>query len=1204
MGKIYKVKDKDGKIKYPVTVSDAVVVGDMTLTKKLEEYHNIKPLMAKTYTGLYYGANGSSNGYFEPICVKPKDTSKVIGEYYIKFKMSTTCEKYPNYKNFSIVELWFNRTGSINCSRIWNWRVGSYLHYYVGASYPNTNDDFNTIGTHLGVGIVSGNNYSNVNYKRDTLIEVFEISDDLVLTMDEPEDNKQYPLMSWYDANKITHNTYNAVDVGLQESGDSNTYDRTYLNGARFYVASDVRFHGYSLAFFDKEGKINPLSYCGTAYTATAYTKASGTRKYTTKGLVWEKGIMYYATSANNASGALLSTSSLYYTVPGVDLRYSDNCVANNVATNTLGTEDAKNIYLRGVIKEDGLFYIRLMDVTYNNNVYQKAWTQTPEDGVDEEGYRYVYWHLAFYYYNSSYPIRGYQSTLPIDNPMYIVENGELIEYNSYIHSKKQDTIEDLATIREGASKGATSLQVEDILDMETVSHASANYIPFGHTLLTNNPFTSTTKSQLYVSKINNRLYSANERFVVKHSYYNSEGNKEGDLNISLFDGNYEHYVTSKGEGKYAVLYIGKCEEEDLESCSTNLWTYGGGQILLSYYSTWQPNEITVEIYYKEDSSGKPRGWHSCTTTKLFGTVYSAKLPNRNNIIAIKITYDLKVYTSYCSALTQVEYYGTRSTISEESAVTKHPIIQNLYGELVVPKITKRGGTSAQFLKADGSVDSTTYTPQTSTGANTLLSTLPDWTANPTDTVKLIRRDTGGSASFGQVTFLTVWNYIKDKISSVLGLTSTQYGGNSATATKATQDGDGNVISSTYQKKESGKGLSTNDFTTTLKNKLDGIASGAEVNVQADWNETNTSSDAYIKNKPTIPSAVTESTVSGWGFTKNTGTYSKPSGGIPKTDLASGVQTSLNNADSALQVGDNVSDLVNDKKYIVSKTYSSTPLPSMQDAIMARVDALVRELLNGIGEGEGGSLTKYVVSDATRNTDEEGAYYVIPLTHKEALISNQPDVVILDNNILYKIYSATTEVHYASVSNQVAMSFRVASGSTSIIARIVDTTQHLTENQLKTINGESIVGSGDLTIDVSNAIKVVNLDDYVENGRFVCEGYFFVAYGAYITKEFVSEGRFRIDYLLSIDEEKFYVLLLASETVPDEWIWVGFLTSGERLFNREFEEVQSIEGGTFYDWKPYLDYLFPPSSSTEIDAYTKSEIDNMIGNVETLLASL
>ncbi len=42
-----------------------------------------------------------------------------------------------------------------------------------------------------------------------------------------------------------------------------------------------------------------------------------------------------------------------------------------------------------------------------------------------------------------------------------------------------------------------------------------------------------------------------------------------------------------------------------------------------------------------------------------------------------------------------------------------------------------------------------------------------------------------------------------------------------------------------------------NNFTTTLLNKLNGIASGAEVNVQADWSVTTTTSDAYIKNKPT-----------------------------------------------------------------------------------------------------------------------------------------------------------------------------------------------------------------------------------------------------------------------------------------------------------------------------------------------------------------
>lgn len=48
-----------------------------------------------------------------------------------------------------------------------------------------------------------------------------------------------------------------------------------------------------------------------------------------------------------------------------------------------------------------------------------------------------------------------------------------------------------------------------------------------------------------------------------------------------------------------------------------------------------------------------------------------------------------------------------------------------------------------------------------------------------------------------------------------------------------------------------------NNFTTTLKNKLNGIATGAEVNVQSDWAVTSTSSDAFIKNKPTKVSQFT-----------------------------------------------------------------------------------------------------------------------------------------------------------------------------------------------------------------------------------------------------------------------------------------------------------------------------------------------------------
>lgn len=49
-------------------------------------------------------------------------------------------------------------------------------------------------------------------------------------------------------------------------------------------------------------------------------------------------------------------------------------------------------------------------------------------------------------------------------------------------------------------------------------------------------------------------------------------------------------------------------------------------------------------------------------------------------------------------------------------------------------------------------------------------------------------------------------------------------------------------------------------MTTTMVSKLDGIASGAEVNVQSDWSVSDSSSDAFIKNKPTIPTKTSDLT--------------------------------------------------------------------------------------------------------------------------------------------------------------------------------------------------------------------------------------------------------------------------------------------------------------------------------------------------------
>lgn len=64
------------------------------------------------------------------------------------------------------------------------------------------------------------------------------------------------------------------------------------------------------------------------------------------------------------------------------------------------------------------------------------------------------------------------------------------------------------------------------------------------------------------------------------------------------------------------------------------------------------------------------------------------------------------------------------------------------------------------------------------------------------------------------------------------------------------------MIKDNMVQKEANKGLSSNDYTTEEKNKLSGIATGAQANVQSDWNATD--GDAFIKNKPTIPSKTSE----------------------------------------------------------------------------------------------------------------------------------------------------------------------------------------------------------------------------------------------------------------------------------------------------------------------------------------------------------
>lgn len=107
-------------------------------------------------------------------------------------------------------------------------------------------------------------------------------------------------------------------------------------------------------------------------------------------------------------------------------------------------------------------------------------------------------------------------------------------------------------------------------------------------------------------------------------------------------------------------------------------------------------------------------------------------------------------------------------------------------------------------------------------------------------------------------------------------------------------------------------GTTNKVFTATEKTKLSGIETGAEVNVQSDWNQSNSTADDYIKNKPVIPEN-DDFTLSGLSEKSYNSLTDKPT--IP--DMP--VELSFTNSDSRW------SSLDSDGFYTLKITSSKTP---------------------------------------------------------------------------------------------------------------------------------------------------------------------------------------------------------------------------------------------------------------------------------------
>ena len=173
------------------------------------------------------------------------------------------------------------------------------------------------------------------------------------------------------------------------------------------------------------------------------------------------------------------------------------------------------------------------------------------------------------------------------------------------------------------------------------------------------------------------------------------------------------------------------------------------------------------------------------------------------------------------------------------------------------------------------------------------------------------------------------------------------------------------------------------------------------------WNGKSDFSGSYndLTNKPTIPTAVSQlendagyiSSVPVTSVNSKTGAvvisasdvgaYVKPSGGIPKSDLASAVQASLSKADSALQTAPVTS--VNTKTGAVTLTASDVgALPSTYTAPVTSVDGKTGAVqIMPTGGTTGQVLTKTASGTAWQTPQAGGAV---------DSVNGQTGVVVLD----------------------------------------------------------------------------------------------------------------------------------------------------------------------------------------------------------------
>lgn len=732
-------------------------------------------LQSKTYTNVIGTADNNPGSVFYFLSVKPTDWNLPC---IVTYRISAKIGGVSSGTAVSILKVAFTRN-TMTAYGVWNY-IGdtNYRPYYYHYRYLATATGFNAgYGHLLGIGLNSSYKPTTAANARTFDVEVLEISNGTFTLFDSMTKYANVPGTG--STNYSGETTLNATTQGDTHSGDATATNYLHSTGCVGPVGPIGILSG-SLFMQTGTGHWSPFTTNNSAST-------SSNKQKNTEGFKLESPVLYF-TGTNNAPNAVNTNVTIYLSTP-VDLRYSTNCGATLVLH--------RPVYLVGTIGSDGLFYL---DDTW--------WTQTLPSSDDGKVYIYLgqaygsytiqLWPMHPIYYFKNGKVRQYlveQETDPVfsASPAAGITSADITSWNG-----KQDTITDLATIRSGASAGATAYQKpsggipksdlssavqtslgkadtalqshQDISGkVDKVTSTDNAVVRFngtsgaiqnsGVTIDDNNNVTAAKfvtkngtnsqfvkgdgslsdyifqlnnsfeaeKQMLYISPLQNALWAADKRFVVTCVDIDGNGNETpitSNLN-ELFNFNYEDNSNRIAAGHTYKITISHSSPD-----SAYMFLYSSGAFIVNFYYTQIPQSVSLRLYYGEIGNIK---WSNSiavdTITGISSGTYKCWISEQYNYVR-KIEITIVARANGATWPNELEYFQRRMTgAASMPLVTKFSSNTLLYN-LTAPKFIKTGGTSSQFLKADGSVDSNTYLKTSDISAWAKESTKPSYTWN------------------------------------------------------------------------------------------------------------------------------------------------------------------------------------------------------------------------------------------------------------------------------------------------------------------------------------------------------------------------------------------------------------------------------------------------------------------------------------------